>query len=211
MSFIFAIVIGAIAGTILLSICSLLCVKGCYRSRKFGTRFVTEVENQSVSTTFPCRSRASIHTSTNESYGKVFETTTRPRLILTSTNKAYGKLRARGETHSPTSTNVARGKVLETPTRPRLIPTSANKAYVKLRVRGGHSPTSTNQTSREGEEVGYELVDVHRRESPPPPQGSELEGMYEVPLAPGSPSHPLPTNLYPNAGDKEDTVYEVIR
>ena len=170
MSFIFAIVIGAIAGTILLSICSLLCVKGCCRSRKFGTRFVTEVENQSVSTTFPCRSRASIHTSTNESYGKVVGTTTRPRLILTSANKAYGK----------------------------------------LRVRGGHGPTSTNETSREGEEVGYELVDVHRRESPPPLPVGEQEGMYEVPLAPVSPSHPLPTNPYPNAGDEEDTVYEVI-
>ena len=170
MSFIFAIVIGAIAGTILLSICSLLCVKGCCRSRKFGTRFVTEVENQSVSTTLPCRSRASIHTSTNESYGKVFETTTRPRVWKTA-NKAYGKLTVRGETHSPTSTNVARG---------------------------------------EGEEVGYELVDVHRRESPPPPQASELQGMYEVPLAPVSPTHPLPTNPYPNARDEEDTVYEGI-
>ena len=117
---------------------------------------------------FPCRSRASIHTSTNEAYGKVVGTTTRPRLILTSTNKAYGK----------------------------------------LRVREGRSPTSTNETSREGEE-GYELVDVHRRVSPPP-QGSELEGMYEVPLAPVSLSHPLPTNRCPTAGDEEDTVYEVI-
>ena len=56
----------------------------------------------------------------------------------------------------------------------------------------------------EREEVGYELVDVHRRESPPPP---ELEGMYEVPLAP---RHPIPTNRCPTAGDQEDTVYEVI-
>ena len=53
LSFIFAIVIGAIAGTILLSICSLLCVKRCCRSRKFGTRFVTEVENQSDPLRFP--------------------------------------------------------------------------------------------------------------------------------------------------------------
>ena len=99
-----------------------------------------------------------------------------------------------------------------TTTRPRLIPTSTNKAYGKLRVRGGtHSPTSTNETSREGEEVGYELVDVHRRESPPPPPVGELEAMYEVPLAPVSPSHPLPTNPYPDAGDEEDNVYEVIR
>ena len=98
-----------------------------------------------------------------------------------------------------------------TTTRPRLIPISANKAYGKLRARGGtHSPTSTNETSREGEE-GYELVDVHRRESPPPPLVGELEGMYEVPLDPVSPTHPLPTNPYPNAGDEEDTVYEVIR
>ena len=119
---------------------------------------------------FPCRSRASIHTSTNEAYGKVVGTTTRPRLIPTSTNKAYGK----------------------------------------LRVREGRIPTSTNETSREGEEVGYELVDVRHRESPPPPQASELEGMYEVPLAPGSPSHPLPTNRCPTAGDEEDTVYDVI-
>ena len=97
-----------------------------------------------------------------------------------------------------------------TTTRPRLIPTSANKAYGKLRARGGtNSLTSTNETSREGEE-GYELVDVHRIESPPPPVG-EQEGMYEVPLAPVSPTHPLPPNPYPNAGDEEDTVYEVIR
>ena len=53
-------------------------------------------------------------------------------------------------------------------------------------------------------------MDVHRRESLPPPQASELEGMYEVPLAPVSPCHPLPTNPYPTAGDEEDTVYEVI-
>ena len=93
-----------------------------------------------------------------------------------------------------------------------MIPTSANKAYGKLRTRGGtHSPTSSNETSREGEEVGYELVDVHRRESPPPPPVSEQEGMYEVPLAPVSPCHLIPTNPYPNAGDDEDTVYEVIR
>ena len=120
---------------------------------------------------FPCRSitRASIHTSTNEAYGKVVGTTTRPRLIPTSPNKAYGK----------------------------------------LRVRGGRSPTSTNETSRKGEE-GYELEDVRRREYPPPPQASELEGMYEVPLAPGSPRHPLPINRCPTAGDEEDTVYEVI-
>ena len=92
-----------------------------------------------------------------------------------------------------------------------MIPTSTNKAYGKLRVRGGtHSLTSTNETSREGEEVGYELVDVHRRESPPPPQASELEAMYEVPLVPVSPTHPLPRNPYPNAGNEEDTVYEVI-
>ena len=92
-----------------------------------------------------------------------------------------------------------------------MIPTSANKAYGKLRARGGtHSPTSTNETSREGEEVGYELVDVHRRESPPPPPVGELEGMYEVPLAPVSPCYPLPTNRCPTAGDEEDTVYEVI-
>ena len=97
--------------------------------------------------------------------------------------------------------------MLETTTRPRLIPTSTNKAYGKLRVRGGHSPTSTNETSREGEE-GYELVDVCHRESPPPPPVGELEAMYEVPLAPVSPSHPLPTNPYPNAEDEEDTVYE---
>ena len=98
-----------------------------------------------------------------------------------------------------------------TTTRPRVIPTSTNKAYGKLRVRGGtHSPTSTNETSREGEDVGYELVDVHRRESPPPPQASELEAMYEVPLTPGSPCHPIPTNRCPTAGDQKDTVYEVI-
>ena len=98
-----------------------------------------------------------------------------------------------------------------TTTSPRLILTSANKAYGKLRVRGGHSPTSTNETSREEEEVGYELVDVRHRESPPPPpQASELDGMYEVPMALGSPSHPLPTNRCPTAGDEEDTVYDVI-
>ena len=96
-----------------------------------------------------------------------------------------------------------------TTTRLRVIPTSTNKAYGKLRVREGCSPTSTNETSREGEEVGYELVDVCRRVSPPP-QASELEGMYEVPLAPVSPSHPLPTNRCPTAGDQEDTVYEVL-
>ena len=100
--------------------------------------------------------------------------------------------------------------MLETTTHPRLILTSTNKAYAKLRTRGGHSPTSTNETSREGEE-GYELVDVERRESPPPPPVSEQEGMYEVPLAPVSPTHPLPTNRCPTAGDEEDTVYEVIR
>ena len=64
-------------------------------------------------------------------------------------------------------------------------------------------------TRGEGEE-GYELVDVRRRESPPPPLVGELEGMYEVPLATVSPSHPLPTNHCPTAGDQEDTVYEVI-
>ena len=97
-----------------------------------------------------------------------------------------------------------------TTTRPRLIPTSTNKAYGKLRARGGtHSPTSTNDTSREGEE-GYELVDVHRRVSPPPPQGSEQEGMYEVPLGPVCPGNPLPPNRCPTAGEEEDTVYEVI-
>ena len=99
-----------------------------------------------------------------------------------------------------------------TTTRPRLIPTSTNKAYGKLRVRGGRIQTSTNETSKEGEEAGYELVDVCHRESPhpPPPQGSDLEGMYEVPLAHVSPSHPLPTNRCPTAGDEDDTVYEVI-
>ena len=97
-----------------------------------------------------------------------------------------------------------------TTTRPRLIPTSTNKAYGKLRTRGGtHSPTSTNETSREGEE-GYELVDVCHRESPPPPPVGELEGMYEVPLAPVSPCYPLPTNRCPTAGDEEVTVYVVI-
>ena len=105
-----------------------------------------------------------------------------------------------------TSSNKAYGKVVGTP---RLIPTSTNKAYGKLRARGGtHSPTPTNVARGEGEE-GYELVDICRRVSPPP-QGSELEGMYEVPLATGSPSHPLPPNHCPNAGDEEDTVYEVI-
>ena len=68
----------------------------------------------------------------------------------------------------------------------------------------------TNVARGEGEE-GYELVDVHRRESPPPPPVGEQEGINEVPLAPVSPSHPLPTHPYPNAGDEEDTVYEVIR
>ena len=53
-------------------------------------------------------------------------------------------------------------------------------------------------------------MDVHCRENPPPPQASELEGMYEVPLAPVCPSHPLPTSRHPTAGDEEDTVYEVI-
>ena len=96
-----------------------------------------------------------------------------------------------------------------TTTRPRLIPTSTNKAYGKLRVREGRRHTSTNETSREGEE-GYELVDVCHRESPPPPPVGELEGMYEVPLAPVFPSHPLPTNHCPTTGDEEDTVYEVI-
>ena len=105
-----------------------------------------------------------------------------------------------------TSTNEAYGKVVGTTTGPRLIPTSTNKAYGKLRVT--HSPTPTNVARGEGEE-GYELVDVRRRVSPPP-QASELEGMYEVPLAPVCPSHPLPTNRCPNAGDEEDTVYEVI-
>ena len=95
-----------------------------------------------------------------------------------------------------------------TTTGPRLIPTSINKAYGKLRVRGGRIPTSTNVARGEGEE-GYELVDIRRRESPPAPV-SELEGMYEVPLAPVSPSHSLPTNRCPTADDQEDTVYEVI-
>ena len=94
-------------------------------------------------------------------------------------------------------------------TRPRLIPTSTNKAYGKLRVREGRSPTSTNETSREGEK-GYELVDVHCRVSPPPPQASELEGMYEVSLAPVSPCHPIPTHRCPTAREEEYTVYEVI-
>ena len=66
-----------------------------------------------------------------------------------------------------------------TTTGPRLIPTSINKAYGKLRVRGGRVPTSINVAYGEGEE-GYELVDIRRRGSPPP-QGSELEGMYGVP------------------------------
>ena len=101
-------------------------------------------------------------------------------------------------------------KVVGTTTRPRRIPTSANKAYGKLRARGRtHSPTSTNVARGEGEE-GYELVDVHRRESSPHPPVGKQEGMYEVPLAPVSPTHSLPTNPYPNAGDEEDTVYEVI-
>ena len=109
-----------------------------------------------------------------------------------------------------TSTNEAYGKVVGTTTRLRVIPTSTNKAYGKLRVRGGRSPTPTNVARGEGEEEeGYELVDVRRRVSPPP-QASELEGMYEVPLAPVCPSHPLPPNRCPNAGDEEDTVYEVI-
>ena len=60
----------------------------------------------------------------------------------------------------------------------------------------------------EREEV-YELVDVRRRESPPAPV-SKLEGMYEVPLAPVSPSQPLPINHCPTAGDEDDTVYEII-
>ena len=82
-----------------------------------------------------------------------------------------------------------------TTTRPRQIPTSANKAYGKPRTRGGtHSPTSTNETSREGEE-GYELVDVHRRESPPPPPVGELEGMYEVPWPLFPPVIPYPKTL----------------
>ena len=168
----FAIVIGAIAGTILSSICSigLLCVRGCYRSRNIGTRFVTTKINQYYLLA-TILNRSGIHNSTNEAYRKVFEKTTRPRVIPTSANKAYGKLRVRG---------------------------------------GTHSPTSTNETSREGEE-GHELVDVHRRESPPPPPVSELEGIYEVPLAPVSSTRLLPTNPYPNAGKKEDTVYEVIR
>ena len=68
-----------------------------------------------------------------------------------------------------------------------------NKAYGKLRDREGRSPTSTNVARGEGEEVGYELVDVHHKESPPPPPVGELERMYKFPLAPGSPSHPLPT------------------
>ena len=46
-----AIVIGATAGTILLSVCAicaigLLCVKRCCRSRNIGTRFVTTKINQ---------------------------------------------------------------------------------------------------------------------------------------------------------------------
>ena len=105
-----------------------------------------------------------------------------------------------------TSTNKAYGKVVGTTTGPRLILTSTNKAYGKLRVTP--SPTPTNVARGEGEE-GYELVDVRRRVSPPP-QASELEGMYEVPLAPVCPSHPLPPNHCPNAGEEEDTVYEVI-
>ena len=149
----------------------LLCVKCCFHPNTLekGLNCSGKSIRIILLLPFPCRSRASIHTSTNEAYGKVVGTTTRPRLI----------------------------------------PTSANKAYGKLRVRGGRSPTSTNETSGEGEK-GYELVDVHRRVSSPPHQASELEGMYEVPLAPVSPSHPLPTNRYPTAGDEEDTVYEVI-
>ena len=127
------------------------------------------MENQSVLSSYYLlnRSRASIHTSTNEAYGKVVGKTTGPSQTPISTSKAYGKLRVRGGTHT---TNVACG---------------------------------------EGEE-GYELVDVRRRESPPPPQASKLEAMYEVPLAPVCPSHPLPTNRRRTAGDEEDTVYEVI-
>ena len=43
-----ALVIGAIAGTIPLSVCAigLLCVKRCCRSRSIGTRFVTTKINQ---------------------------------------------------------------------------------------------------------------------------------------------------------------------
>ena len=52
-------------------------------------------------------------------------------------------------------------------------------------------------------------MDVRRRVSPPR-QGSEIEGMYDVPLAPVCPSHPLPTNHRPTTGNEEDTVYEVI-
>ena len=70
-------------------------------------------------------------------------------------------------------------------------------------------PTSTTEACGEGEE-GYELVDVHQRKSPPPSHDSELDETYEVPLAPVSPSHPLPTNYPPPSTTKEDTVYEVI-
>ena len=44
-----------------------------------------------------------------------------------------------------------------------------------------------------GEGEGYELVGVCRRESPP--QASELEGMYDVPIPPTSPYHPLPQTV----------------
>ena len=171
-----ALVIGAIAGTILLSICAsgLLCVKVVlviFHPKTLGKGLNCSGKSIRIILVlpFPCRSITSIHTSTNESYGKVVGTTTGSRLIPTSMNKAYGK----------------------------------------LRVRGGRNPTSTNVAHGEGEE-GYELVDVCHRESPPPPQASEQEGMYEVPLAPVFPSHPLPTNRCPTAGDQEDTVYEVI-
>ena len=158
----FAIVIGALAATVLLLMCviGLLCVKRCFSyfsSKNTGNSLNCSGKSIRIILLlpFPCRSIASIHTSTNEAYGKVVGTTTGPRLILTSTNKAYGK----------------------------------------LRIRGGRNPTSTNETSREGEEVGYELVDVCHRESPPPPPVGELEGMYEVLLAPGSPSHPFPQTV----------------
>ena len=74
LSSIVAIVIGATAGTILLSICAigLLCVKGCCSESSFrntGKRFLTGVDNLLYSmiliTPF-YRSIAIIHTSTNK-------------------------------------------------------------------------------------------------------------------------------------------------
>ena len=87
-----------------------------------------------------------------------------------------------------------------------MIQTTTNEAYGKLRVKGGIHIANVARGEREG---GYELLDVRRREFPPTPV-SELEGMYEVPLVPVSPSQPLPINHCPTAGDEDDTVYETI-